>query len=56
MVQGLKGAVTRCVGFSFWQRSFHDHIIRDECDYCRIAEYIENNPRNWRNDRFHVGE
>jgi REP element-mobilizing transposase RayT len=44
MVQGLKGAVTRHVGFSFWQRSFHDHIIRDECDYDRIAEYIENNP------------
>jgi REP element-mobilizing transposase RayT len=54
MVQGLKGAVTRRVGFSFWQRSFHDHIIRDERDYDRIAEYIENNPQNWQNDCFYV--
>jgi len=30
MVQGLKGAVTRRIGFSLWQRSYHDHIIRDE--------------------------
>ena len=28
MVQGLKGAVSRRLGFSIWQRSFHDHIIR----------------------------
>jgi REP element-mobilizing transposase RayT len=53
MVQGLKGAVSRHLGFSLWQRSFYDHIIRNENDYLRIAEYIENNPRNWLNDCFH---
>ena len=50
MVQGLKGAVTRQIGFSLWQRSFHDHIIHNEKDYIRIAEYIENNPANWSKD------
>jgi REP element-mobilizing transposase RayT len=54
MVQGLKSVVTRHIGFSLWQRSFHDHIIRDEHDYYRIAEYIKNNPQNWRDDRFYV--
>ena len=52
MVQGLKGAVTRQIGFSLWQRSFHDHIIRNEQDYMRIVEYIENNPLNWEKDCF----
>ena len=55
MVQGLKGAVTRQIGFSLWQRSFHDHIIRNETDYDRIAEYIENNPVNWERDCFFGG-
>ena len=29
----LKSYTTRKYGNSFWQRSFHDHIIRDEQDY-----------------------
>jgi REP element-mobilizing transposase RayT len=53
MVKGFKGAVTRSLGFSLWQRSFHDHIIRDENDYLRIAEYVENNPVNWETDCFY---
>lgn len=30
-----------------WQRSYHDHIIRNESDYFRIFEYIDNNPLQW---------
>jgi REP element-mobilizing transposase RayT len=55
MVQGLKGAVTRQIGFSLWQRSFHDHIIRNDQDYARIVEYIDNNPANWEQDCFWGG-
>jgi REP element-mobilizing transposase RayT len=55
-VSTLKRFTNKEVGFSLWQRSFHDHIIRDERDYNRIAEYIENNPQNWRDDCFYVGE
>ncbi len=36
----------------FWQRSFYDHIIRNEIDYLNIAEYIKNNPATWHSDRF----
>lgn len=36
-----------------WQRSFYEHIIRNEDDYQRIAEYIENNPAKWEEDRFY---
>jgi putative transposase len=33
-----------------WQRSYHDHIIRDDADLARIREYIGNNPVNWASD------
>ena len=52
IVRNLKSYVTKKAGFSPWQRSFHDHIIRNETDYNRIAEYIENNPANWEKDCF----
>ena len=35
-----------------WQRSFHDHIIRDEQSYETIASYIINNPNSWEQDKF----
>lgn len=31
----------------FWQRSYHDHIIREEISYYRIAMYIRDNPIKW---------
>ena len=34
-----------------WQRSFHDHIIRNDNDLTRIREYIKNNPLKWHLDR-----
>jgi len=33
-----------------WQRSYYDHIIRDEQEYRKIWRYIDDNPANWRND------
>jgi putative transposase len=37
-----------------WQRNFHDHIIRDEVSYNFIANYIINNPKNWKDDKFYT--
>ena len=34
-----------------WQRSYYEHVIRNENDLERIRCYIENNPLNWHNDR-----
>ena len=36
-----------------WQRSFHDHIIRDERDYLKIWKYIDENPLKWEEDCFY---
>jgi REP element-mobilizing transposase RayT len=56
VVNAIKGLASKQIGFSIWQRSFHDHIIRDEYDYIRIAEYIENNPTKWEQDCFYGGK
>ena len=37
-----------------WQRSFHDHIIRNEKSLDSIREYIVNNPTTWDNDKNNV--
>jgi len=34
-----------------WQRSFHDHIIRDEKSLQKIRRYIYYNPAGWEMDR-----
>ena len=36
-----------------WQRSFHDHIIRDKYDYDKIWEYIDTNVLKWELDCFY---
>ena len=37
-----------------WQRSFHDHIIRNENELEKISEYIKYNPLNWDDDEFNI--
>jgi REP element-mobilizing transposase RayT len=36
-----------------WQKSYHEHIIRDERAYENIADYIVNNPQKWEEDKFY---
>ncbi|MEO8149597.1 MAG: transposase [Bacteroidia bacterium] len=40
-------------GRPVWQRDFYEHIIRDEQAYQNISNYIINNPRNWKGDKFY---
>lgn len=53
---GLKSALTKYANANSikfeWQTRFHDHIIRDEEEWERIANYIVNNPSTWENDKF----
>ena len=54
IMRGFKSAVTtaaRELNISFdWQTRFHDHVIRDDDEFRRIAFYIEQNPMNWEKD------
>ena len=47
IVRSFKVLVTKEIGESIFQRSYYDHIIRNQYDYDEIWEYIENNPRKW---------
>ena len=58
-VAGFKSAATKRInayrgtpGAPVWQARFHDHIIRNQGEYVRIAAYIADNPRKWTEDRF----
>jgi len=54
VVQQLKGAVTKALGFSPWQKSFHDRVIRNQKEYETVWEYIDNNPARWQLDCFYI--
>lgn len=54
VIQQMKGAVSKEIGHSMWQKSYHDHVIRNERDYQRIWNYIDGNPARWREDCFYT--
>ena len=39
-----------------FQRSYHDHVIRNEADYLKIWQYIDTNPAKWEADCFYTTE
>ena len=39
-----------------FQRSFYDHVIRDENDYRTRWEYIDSNPAKWSEDPLHTAD
>ena len=40
-------------GIIVWQKSYHDHIIRNEAEYQKIWEYIDTNPLKWEIDKYY---
>ena len=50
----MKRAVSMQCGFSPWQKSFHDRIIRNETEYQRIWQYIDENPQKWAEDDYFI--
>ena len=50
----MKRYVSKKIGEKIWQRSFHDHIIRDKSDYEKISKYMYENPIKWQYDCFYV--
>lgn len=54
IVQQTKGLATKQIGRNLFQKSFHDHIIRDEAHYQLIWQYIDTNPARWQQDCFYT--
>ena len=58
IVRGFKIGVTKWMRQNteiknVWHRNYYDHIIRNDSDYYRIAEYIIKNPKKWKEDKFY---
>lgn len=53
IVGQTKRRISKEIGKVVWQKSFYDHIVRDEEDWKRIWMYIDNNPANWESDCFY---
>ena len=47
IVRSIKTLTTKEIGVPIFQRSYYDHVIRNQQDYNEIWEYIENNPCKW---------
>ena len=54
IINRFKSYTTNRVGRIIWQRSFHDHIIRNREDYLSIWQYIEENPAKWQSDDYYI--
>lgn len=37
-----------------WQSRYYDHIVRDEKTLLKIRHYIDNNPKQWELDDYHI--
>lgn len=53
VIKQMKENVTKHLGHSIWQKSFHDHVIRTQYGFEMIWQYIDTNPQNWHKDCFY---
>lgn len=56
VIQQLKRQISKQIGFSLWQKSYHDYIIRNDEEYQKIREYIKTNPLKWKQDIYFVSD
>lgn len=58
IIRSFKSAVTKDATslqqYFAWQPRFHDHIIRSSKTHVLIQQYIRNNPKNWKEDKFRL--
>ena len=47
IVRSIKTLTTKEIGMPIFQRSYYDHVIRNQQDYEEIWQYIDHNPRKW---------
>ena len=50
-IRGVKNSGWQRFDGKLWQRDYYEHIIRNDEQYERIANYIINNPANWLQDK-----
>lgn len=50
-VDGVKDGRFTPFNKRIWQRNYYERIIRDETEYLRIWQYIDENPARWEEDK-----
>ncbi len=55
-IRGVKNNNWQPFDGKLWQRNYWEHIIRNENEYKRIAQYIIDNPMKWENDKLNGGK
>ena len=53
-IRGVKSGMLPPFHKALWQRSYYDHVIRNEADYLRIWQYIDDNPAKWPEDDYYL--
>ena len=56
IISTFKRFCNKEIGNNIFQRSFHDHVLRDRNDYDEITKYIHENPTTWIFDEFYSEE
>ena len=51
LISTLKRLTNRRIGRPIWQRSYYDHVVRNQADFDEILRYIQNNPAAWTENR-----
>ena len=47
VIGSMKRWVSRQLGYSIWQKSFYERIIRNNTEMDEVQHYIQNNPRKY---------
>lgn len=53
-IRGVKEGFYPAFKAHLWQRSYYEHIIRNEDELYEIRKYIEENPLKWAEDELYV--
>ena len=53
-IHGVKDFDWRRFENKLWQSSYYEHIIRNYESHQKIADYIVNNPVNWKEDKLNI--
>ena len=52
IIKHYKTIITKEIKYPIWQKSFYEHIVRNEKEYFKIKGYIKNNVINWKKDKY----
>ncbi len=54
VISRLKSTISVAAGHKLWEKSFYEHVIRDEQDYIATIKYIQDNPAKWNLDKYYL--